>query len=253
MGAVVSTIGHTLRTIAQGLCCTSRVGADRGDTGKMRRGEPSGLVFRWRPAEHARAPGSGTNSRPPEARPLSLYDLQQQAGNRAVVRIVGATGAIPGLVPSVPVQRAARTAEVRSAIARGDFSDSFTPPMVDGGTYYHLRGLSAADLAATIHGLRPDERSLLQVGGHGPRVGAASLRPRDSTALRAVSATGRLATAQRAVELVDALTGGPGLRAGTDWDRPVRDVSGRLPAPGGAARAACALARRCGVRVRASD
>jgi hypothetical protein len=108
----------------------------------------------------------------------------------------------------VAVQRAARTAEVRSAIARGNLSDTFAPPMVDGGTSYQLRGLSAADLAATLHGLRPDERSLLRVGGHGPRVGAASLRPRDATALRAVSATGRLASAQRAVELVDALTGG---------------------------------------------
>src|SRR3712207_1647418 len=146
----------------------------------MRLGEPNDPGLRRRPAgKHAL--GSAASSPSLEGRTHSLQDLQQQAGNRAVVRLVGAAGAVPGIVTSVPVQRAARTAEVRSAIARGDFSDTFTPPMVEGGAYYQLQGLSAAELAATVHGLRPDERSILRVGGHGPRVGTVTLRPRDAT------------------------------------------------------------------------
>jgi hypothetical protein len=45
MGAVVSTIGHTLRTIAQGLCCTSRVGADRGELARCGAGSRAAWFF----------------------------------------------------------------------------------------------------------------------------------------------------------------------------------------------------------------
>ena len=175
------------------------------NTDEMR--EP-GTASRGRPAEPARARRTDIHSPTPTGR-ASLHDLQQLVGNRAVVQLLhGTTSPTPLLVSPPPVQRASKTAEVRSAITRDDFSDTLTPPLIAGGAYFHLQGLSAADLAGTIDGLRPNERELLRVGGHGPRVGAARLRPRDATALRAISATGRLATAQRAVELVDALTAG---------------------------------------------
>jgi hypothetical protein len=130
-------------------------------------------------------------------------------GNHAVAGLVSGAATTPSLLVSpLVLQRAAKAVEVRAAISRGDFSDVFTPPMIDGGAYFHLKGLSAADLAATIHGLRAEERELLRVGGHGPRVAAAKLRPRDATAIRAISATGQVTIAQRAIELVDALTNG---------------------------------------------
>jgi hypothetical protein len=198
----------------------------------MRRVEPMEPGLSRRPAAGRAAARRVATAADSSAGRSRVLDLQRQAGNRAVAGLVRTAGVVPGRVPSVAVQRAARTAEVRRAIARGDFTDTFTPPLRDGGAYYELRGLSATDLAATLAGLRPDERSLLLVGGHGPRVGAVVLRPRDATALRAVQSTGSVATAQRAVELVDALTGGGDHAAaltGIDRSEMFRVVS-QLPA-----------------------
>jgi hypothetical protein len=137
--------------------------------------------------------------------PRDVVQLQRRAGNRAVTALLKPSSAPLG---TTTVQRAPRTAEVRAAIARGDFSWVIAPPLADGGAYYQLDGLSPADLAATIAGLRPAERAALRAGGPGPLVAPGVLRPRDDTAIRAISATADVATATRAIQLVDALVAG---------------------------------------------
>jgi hypothetical protein len=181
---------------------------------------PHPLPWYKEPVGSQAATSAVRGRRPPVARPvparpsppvargagLQLLQLQRQAGNRAVALALG------GGHPAMPVvQRAPATAEVRAAIARDDLTSEARPPLADMGAYAHLRGLTAADLAATVAGLTPAERSVLQAGGHGPRVGASTLlTPRVTTALRAVMATGRTATAERAVALMDDLAAGRG-------------------------------------------